>query len=65
MRFQILTLANMQMKTFWVIEPCSLVEVARRFRLQILFMEAVHTPETSVCLHGLHDPVSQKVVIFI
>jgi hypothetical protein len=31
-RFQVLTAASMKMAVFWVIAPCSLVEVYRRFR---------------------------------
>jgi hypothetical protein len=32
MRFQVLTAASMKMAVFWVVAPCSLVEVYRRFR---------------------------------
>jgi hypothetical protein len=31
-KFQVLTAASMKMVLFWVIMPCSLVEVFRRFR---------------------------------
>jgi hypothetical protein len=31
-RFQVLTAARMKMAVFWVVAPCSLVEVYRRFR---------------------------------
>jgi hypothetical protein len=31
MGFQVLTPATMKMTAFWVIQPCSLVEVNRRF----------------------------------
>jgi hypothetical protein len=31
-RFQVLTAASMKMAVFWVVAPCSLVEVYRRFR---------------------------------
>jgi hypothetical protein len=31
-RFQVLTAADMKMAVFWVVAPCSLVEVYRRFR---------------------------------
>jgi hypothetical protein len=31
-RFQVLTAASMTMPVFWVVAPCSLVEVYRRFR---------------------------------
>jgi hypothetical protein len=32
MRFQVLTEASMKMVVFWVVAPCCLVEVYRRFR---------------------------------
>jgi hypothetical protein len=31
-RFQVLTAASMKMAVFWVLVPCSLVELYRRFR---------------------------------
>jgi hypothetical protein len=31
-RFQVLTAASMRMAVFWVVAPCSLLEVYRRFR---------------------------------
>jgi hypothetical protein len=31
-RFQVLMVVSMQMAVFWVVAPCSLVEVYRRFR---------------------------------
>jgi hypothetical protein len=31
-RFQVLTAASMKMTVFWVVAPCSLVEVYRRLR---------------------------------
>jgi hypothetical protein len=31
-RFQVLTAVSMKMNVFWVVAPCSLVEVYRRFR---------------------------------
>jgi hypothetical protein len=31
-RYEVLTAANMRMAVFWVVAPCSLVEVHRRFR---------------------------------
>jgi hypothetical protein len=48
-RFQVLTTATMKMVVFWVIAPCSLVEVYRRFRGACsiaLMMEAASTFET-------------------
>jgi hypothetical protein len=44
MRFEVFTVANMKMTAFWVVAPCSLVEVL----LITLMMEAVSTSETSV-----------------
>jgi hypothetical protein len=39
----------MKMAFFWIVEPCSLAEVYRRFRSTItLMMEAASTSETSV-----------------
>jgi hypothetical protein len=51
--FQVLTAASMKMAVFWVVAPCSLVEVYRRFRgacwvLIALMMEAASSSETSV-----------------
>jgi hypothetical protein len=31
-RFEVLTVANMKMAVFWVVVPCSLVDVYRRLR---------------------------------
>jgi hypothetical protein len=31
LRFQVLTAASMKMAVFWVVAPCSLIEVYRRF----------------------------------
>jgi hypothetical protein len=56
-RFQVLTVARMMTTVFWIVAPCSLVEVYRRFRGpcclhhqgdESLIMEAASTPETSV-----------------
>jgi hypothetical protein len=38
----------MKMAVFWVVAPCSLVEVHRRTLLIALMMEAASTTETSV-----------------
>jgi hypothetical protein len=47
--FQVLRAANKKMVVFWVVAPCSLVKVYRRFRgLIALMMEAASTSETSV-----------------
>jgi hypothetical protein len=45
-RFEVLTAVSMKMAVFWVVAPCSLVEVYRRFRA--LMMEAAGTSETLV-----------------
>jgi hypothetical protein len=31
-RFQVLTAVSVKMAVFWVVTPCSLVEIYRRFR---------------------------------
>jgi hypothetical protein len=44
----------MKMAVFWVVAPCSLVEVYRRFRgAYYLMMEAVSTSETSVNIYQI------------
>jgi hypothetical protein len=52
-RFQVLTAASKKMAVFWVVVPCSLVEVYRRFR-------------GACCLHrqGDEGSTSQKTAIF-
>jgi hypothetical protein len=45
-RFQVLMAATVQMIVFWIVAPCSLVEV-----YQGLMMEAASTSETSVNLY--------------
>jgi hypothetical protein len=53
-RFKVLTVANMKMVVFWVVAPCSLVEVYRCFR-------------SACCLHHQGDKygaTSQTTVIF-
>jgi hypothetical protein len=47
-RFEILTAASMNVSVFWVVAPCSLVEV---YQLIALMMEAASTSETSVNFH--------------
>jgi hypothetical protein len=51
-RFQVLTAASMKMAVFWVVVPCNLVEVYRRFGnaycLIALMMEAASNCEKSV-----------------
>jgi hypothetical protein len=44
MRFEVLAAASMKMTVFWVVAPCSLVEVYRRFR-------------GASCFHHQGDPV--------
>jgi argininosuccinate synthase len=58
MRFQVLSAASMKMYVFWLVAPCSLVEVFRRFNqslarslLIVLTMEAASTFKMSVNLY--------------
>jgi hypothetical protein len=58
MRCQVLTAALVKMAVFWVVAPCSLVEVYRRFRgacclhhQAALMMKTAITSETSVNFH--------------
>jgi hypothetical protein len=44
LRFEVLTALSMKMAVFWIVAPCSLVEVCR---LVALMMEAARTSETS------------------
>jgi hypothetical protein len=62
------------MTVFWVVEPCSLVEVYRRFRrpcafiirsMIALMMEAARTSETLVTSTRLHGATTQKTAIFV
>jgi hypothetical protein len=49
--FEVLTVVSMNMAVFWVVVPCSLVEVYQRFRgpvLITLMMKAARTSETLV-----------------
>jgi hypothetical protein len=55
--FEVFTAVSMKMAVFWVVAPCSLVEVYRRFR-------------GPCCLHhqgdiALHGPTTQKTAIFV
>jgi hypothetical protein len=52
-RFQVLIAANIKMTVFWVVAPCSLVEVYQRFR-------------DPCCLHHQGDQggTTQKTAIF-
>jgi hypothetical protein len=55
-RFEVLTEVSIKMAVFWVVAPCSLVEVHRSFRgaccllyqAITLMMEAANTSETSL-----------------
>jgi hypothetical protein len=63
-RFQVLTAASIKIRAFWVVAPCSLVGLDRRFR-------------GAYCLHNQGDDIhrstptrlngatSQKTIIFI
>jgi hypothetical protein len=55
-RFHVLTAANMNIRAFWNVEPCSLAIA--------LMMEAVRTSETSVCSNQTNGATSQKALIF-
>jgi hypothetical protein len=48
MRFEVLTAAGTKMAVFWVVAPCSLVEVYRRFRAMSLMLKAASTSEMLV-----------------
>jgi hypothetical protein len=54
-----------KMAVFWVVMPCSLVEVYQRFRAMILMIEAVSTSETLVNFYQTTRCCSQKTAIFI
>jgi hypothetical protein len=69
-RFQVLTAASLKITAFCDIEPCSVVEVDRRFRGvyclhqdHYLMMEEVCISETSIFLTILHCAIFQKTVI--
>jgi hypothetical protein len=52
-KFEVLAAVSLKVVVFWVVVPCSLVEVYRRFKgacclLIALMMEAASTSETSV-----------------
>jgi hypothetical protein len=51
-RFQVLTATSVKMAVFWVVAPCSLVEVYLRFRgaycLRIRAMYSLHTGSSRV-----------------
>jgi hypothetical protein len=55
MRFQVLTAKRMKMTVFWVLAPCSLIEIDRRFRgaycLHRLDVKALSTCETLVSFY--------------
>jgi hypothetical protein len=64
--FEVLTVVSIKMAVFWVVAPCSLVEVFRCFRgacCIALMMEAPSTSETSVNFTRLHGATTQKTAI--
>jgi hypothetical protein len=70
-RFEVLEAASMKMAVFWVVAPCSRVEVYRRFReacclhhQSYLIMEA-STSETSVNIIRRHGATTEKTAIFM
>jgi hypothetical protein len=65
---EVLLVARMKMAVFWVVAPCSLVEVYQHFRgpcclhhQGALMMEAASTSETSV---NFYQTTTQKTAIF-
>jgi hypothetical protein len=60
--FEVLTAASMKMAVLWVVAPCSLVEVYRRFALMV---GTASTSETSVNFYQTHCATTQKAAIFI
>jgi hypothetical protein len=57
-RFQVLTAASMKMAVFWVVAPCSLVDVYQRFRGPC----CLH--HQGMALTRLHGATTQKITIF-
>jgi hypothetical protein len=53
----------MKIAVFWVVAPCSLVEVYRRFVISLM-MEAANTSGTSESFYRLHGATTQKTSIF-
>jgi hypothetical protein len=54
----------MEIKAFWDNAPCSLVEVDRRFRCSVdLIMEAIHTPEMSVCYETTRHNIPEGFIL--
>jgi hypothetical protein len=78
-RFQVLTAANKKLTAFWVVAPCSLVQVYRRFRgasclhlkdiigrtIIALVIQAASASETSVDFHQIHGAGSEKTATFM
>jgi hypothetical protein len=73
-RFLVLTVTSMKMRAFRDIEPCTLVEVERRFKGAYCLYhqddewccdEAERISETSSVSMSLHTALSQKAVNFI
>jgi hypothetical protein len=70
-RFQVPTATSMKMAVFWVVGPCSPVDVYRRIRGAYCFhhqgggmMVVACTYEMWVNLTGLHGPTTQETAIF-
>jgi hypothetical protein len=66
-RFQVLTAANMKMRAFWGIAPCSLVVVDRCIRGAYCLhqhRQFAHSKRRSTTTR-LHGAISQKALIFI
>jgi hypothetical protein len=51
-RFQVLKAASMKMAVFWVVEPCSLVEVYRCFRDASTRLYGATTQKTAIFMKG-------------
>jgi hypothetical protein len=49
--FEVLTAVSTKMAVFWVVAPCSLVEVYKCFRVIALMMEAARTSEKLVNIY--------------
>jgi hypothetical protein len=64
--FEVLTAVSTKMTVFWVVAPCSLVDVYQRFRgdetFIVLMMEATRISETLV---NFYRTTTQRTAIFI
>jgi hypothetical protein len=50
-RFEVLTAASMKMIVFWVVAPCSLVEIDRRFRGAVVIIRTIMTLMMEAVIH--------------